>query len=91
MTYPLKNNYNITSYIFKRHIIQTYLGITCGRVLNGELYTQRLQKITYLCLINTDKLTCHLCLFLKDRDIALYFEINHALCNGILYSFPHSP
>ena len=50
-----------------------------------ELYTQRLQKIIYLCLINTDKLTHVIFVyFLKDHDIALYFEINHALCNGIL-------
>ena len=27
-------------------IIQLCFGITCGRVLNGELYAQRLQKIT---------------------------------------------
>ena len=30
------------------HILQIYSGITCGRVLNGELYTQRLQKLIYL-------------------------------------------
>ena len=28
-----------------RHIIQIYSGITRGRVLNGELYTQRLHKL----------------------------------------------
>ena len=31
-----------------RHIIQIYFGITRGRVLNGELYTQRLHKLIYL-------------------------------------------
>ena len=30
------------------HVIQICSGITCGRVLNGELYTQRLQKLIYL-------------------------------------------
>ena len=33
-----------------RHIIQIYSGIIRGRVLNGELYTQRLHKLIYLCL-----------------------------------------
>ena len=28
-------------------IIQIYSGITCGTVLNGELYTQKLQKLIY--------------------------------------------
>ena len=32
------------------HIIQIYSGITRGRVHNGELNTQRLQKLIYLCL-----------------------------------------
>ena len=31
-------------------LIQIYSGITSGRVPNGELYTQRLQKLTYLYL-----------------------------------------
>ena len=30
------------------HIIQIYSGITCGRVLNGELCAQTLQKLIYL-------------------------------------------
>ena len=30
------------------YIIQIYFGITCGRVLNGELYAQSLQKLIYL-------------------------------------------
>ena len=36
-----------------RHITQIYSGITCARVLNGELYNQRLHKLSvilYLCL-----------------------------------------
>ena len=33
-----------------RYIIQIYSGITRGRVLNGELNTQRLHKLVYLCL-----------------------------------------
>ena len=32
------------------HTAQIYSGITRGRVLNGELYTQRLQKLIYLYL-----------------------------------------
>ena len=32
------------------HIIQIYSGNTRGRVLNRELYTQRLQKLIYLYL-----------------------------------------
>ena len=32
------------------HIIQIYSGLTRARVLNGELYTQRLQKLIYLYL-----------------------------------------
>ena len=35
----------------QEHIIQIYFGITHGRVLSGELYTQRLQKSVYLCLL----------------------------------------
>ena len=33
-----------------KHIIQIYSGIVCGRVLSGELYAQRLQKLIYLYL-----------------------------------------
>ena len=33
-------------YIYPRyHIIQICSGITCGRVLSGELYAQRLQEV----------------------------------------------
>ena len=32
------------------HIIQIYPGITRGRVLKGEFYAQRLQKLIYLYL-----------------------------------------
>ena len=32
------------------HLMQICCGITCGRVLNGELYAQRLQKLIYLHL-----------------------------------------
>ena len=31
------------------YIIQIYSGITCGRVLNGELYTCKLYKLINLC------------------------------------------
>ena len=34
------------------HVIQISSGITCGRVLNGELYAQSLQKLIYLHLFN---------------------------------------
>ena len=37
----------ICNYICIVHIIQICLGITRGRVLNGELYAQRLQKLIY--------------------------------------------
>ena len=33
-----------------KYIIQICSGITRGRVLNGELYEQRLQKLIYLYL-----------------------------------------
>ena len=36
----------IYTYIY---IIQIYSGITCGRVLNGELYTCKLYKLINLC------------------------------------------
>ena len=39
-----------TSIYLKQHIIQIYSGITCGRVLNGECYTQRLHKLIFLYL-----------------------------------------
>ena len=32
------------------HTVQTCSGITRGRVLSGELYAQRLQKLIYLYL-----------------------------------------
>ena len=35
------------------HIIRICSGITCGRVLNGEPYAQRLQKLIYLHLFRT--------------------------------------
>ena len=44
-------------------IIQIYSGITSGKVLNGELYTQRLQKLIYLyfvfclCGLNLKRMT----------------------------------
>ena len=38
----------INIYIYK-YIIQIYSGITCGRVLNGELYTCKLYKLINLC------------------------------------------
>ena len=31
------------------YIIQIYSGITCGRVLNGELYTCKLHKLINVC------------------------------------------
>ena len=31
-----------------QHAVQIYSGITCGRVLKGELYTHRFQKLFYL-------------------------------------------
>ena len=37
--------YNVIAFIL---MIQISSGITSGRVLNGELYAQRLQKLTYL-------------------------------------------
>ena len=33
------------------HMIQICSGITSGRVLNGEFYAQRLQKLVYLHLL----------------------------------------
>ena len=32
---------------YKYYIIQIYSGITCGRVLSGELYAQILQKLIF--------------------------------------------
>ena len=40
------------------HIIQIYSGITRGRVLNGELYAQRLQKLIYLYLFTDCFMIC---------------------------------
>ena len=37
-------------------------GITDGRVLSGELYTQRLQKLTYL--VNADELTSEISVYI---------------------------
>ena len=37
-------------YVVPWRIIQIYSGIACARVFNGELCTQRLQKLIYLCL-----------------------------------------
>ena len=42
-------SYNIFNKLF--HLLKfpnIYSGITSGRMLNGECYTQRLQKLTYL-------------------------------------------
>ena len=36
-------------YLYVRNIIQIYSGITCGRVLNSELYTCKLYKLINLC------------------------------------------
>ena len=40
--------YYCTHIYIYNYIIQIYSGITCGGVFNGELYTQRLQKLIYL-------------------------------------------
>ena len=37
--------------VIDKHMIQICSGITSDRVLNGELYTQRLQKLIYLHLL----------------------------------------
>ena len=34
------------------HLNQIYSGITCGRVLNGELYTWKLYKLINLSMID---------------------------------------
>ena len=39
----------ITCNLVTNHLIQIYSGITCGRVLNGELYTCKLYKLINLC------------------------------------------
>ena len=39
--------FNMFQY-YCRHMIKICSGITRGRVLNGELYVQRLQKLIYL-------------------------------------------
>ena len=53
-----KKNWNISqagmrsfSYFYSiiQYINQIYSGITCGRVLNGELYTWKLYKLINLC------------------------------------------
>ena len=36
--------------VYSNAVIQICSGITCGTVLNGELYAQRLQKLIYLHL-----------------------------------------
>ena len=40
-------------YYVRGHIIQIYSEITCGRILNGQLYAQRLQKLIYLFYLQT--------------------------------------
>ena len=49
------------------HVIQICSGITRGRVLNGELCAQRLQKLIYLINLS-DKLTSVIFVFLYDVD-----------------------
>ena len=50
--------YNLPDYYLAKHpkhlyysinINQIYSGITCGRVLNGEIYTYKLYKLINLC------------------------------------------
>ena len=41
----------VVFFIKKYYIIEIYSGITCGSGLNGELYTQRLQKLIFLVLM----------------------------------------
>ena len=48
MLFPLTVIKEICIYIYI-YIIQIYSGITCGRVLNGELYTCKLYKLINLC------------------------------------------
>ena len=47
----IESTFNLASLKFMiLHIIQICSGITRGRVLSGELYVQRLQKLIYLHL-----------------------------------------
>ena len=49
------------------HTIQICSGITNGRVLNGELYAQRLQKLIYLHLL----IGCFMTISLQSSELNL--------------------
>ena len=51
------------------NIVQIYVGITPGRVLNGECYAQRLHKLIYLHLF-TD------CFMKISREIFMKQSVN---------------
>ena len=48
-------------FIVSNHIIQICSGITSGRVLNGELYAQGLQKLSYLLSVKIWRSLCYSC------------------------------
>ena len=67
-------------------MIQICSGITRGRVLNGELYTQRLQKLMYPCL-STDcfmKISLHVyILFCNSRYTAPVWSNRFLINSGL--------
>ena len=63
-----------------KHIIQICSGITRGRVLNGELYAQRLQKLIYLYLF-TD---CFMQISLQSSEqVRLERNLHETVCKQI--------
>ena len=58
------------------HMIQICSGITSGRVLNGELYVQRLQKLIYLHLLTASREASMFCIMFEVKNILETFFTN---------------
>ena len=69
-------------------IIQICSEITRGRVLNGALYTQRVQtNATKMQIQNANQLTSIICVHIQNCTIQIYSEITRGrVLNGELYT-----
>ena len=72
LTYPAIDDHSVTYIMPCVHIAKLYMihicsGLTRGRVLNGELYAQRLHKLIYLHLLTG----CFMTISLQSSELTV--------------------
>ena len=78
LLYDITLYHIILSYIVLYYIIQLCSGITCGRMLNGELYARRLKKLIYLHVQN-----CFMKISLQAWEQIQLVILNHPHAYGL--------